>query len=80
MHFTNLLKTLGMYGSSFCTSQVSSTSMSSEMNITSLGEFAKGQYLISPSRRKRPREGSLAKKSMEHLMRCSWKKWQVCTL
>ena len=48
--------------------------------MTSLGELAKGQYLMSPSKRKSPREGSFAKNNMEHLMRCSWNKWQVCTL
>ena len=62
------------------TSQVSRTSISSEMNITSLGEFANGQYFRRPSKRKRPREGSFAKKSMEHLIKCSWNKWDVCTL
>ena len=70
MHLTSLLKTFGMYGSSFGTSQVSKTSMSSEMNITYLGELAKGQYLMRPSSKNNPKEGSLAKKSIEHLIKC----------
>ena len=32
------------------------------MNITYLGELANGQYLISPSRRKSPRDGSFGQK------------------
>ena len=50
------------------------------MNMTSLGELAKGQYLMSPSRRKRARDGSLARKSIEQRIKCSWNRWHVCTL
>lgn len=42
------------------------------MNITYLGELAKGQYFIRPSSKKRPRDGSLAKNNIEHLIKCSW--------
>lgn len=70
MHLTNLLKTLGMKGSNLPTSQVSRTSISSEINMTYLGELAKGQYFKRPSSKKRPNEGSLARKSIEHLIKC----------
>jgi len=50
------------------------------MNITYLGELAKGQYFIRPSSKKRPRDGSLAKNNIEHLIKCSWNRWHVCTL
>ena len=40
------------------------------MNITYLGELANGQYLIKPSNKNRPRDGSLAKNNIEHLIKC----------
>lgn len=74
------MNTLGINGSSLPTSQVYSTSINSEMNITSLGEFAKGQYFRRPSNKNNPSEGSFAKNNIEHLIKCSWNKWQVWTL
>lgn len=50
------------------------------MNMTSLGELAKGQYLIKPSSRNKPSDGSFARNSIEHRMRCQWNKWLVWTL
>ncbi len=47
------------------------------MNITYFGELAKGQYFIRPSSKNNPREGSFAKNNIEHLIKCSWNKWQV---
>ena len=67
MHLMSLLKSLGMRGSSLVISQTSRTSRSSFKNMTSLAELAKGQYLNSPSTSSVAREGSLERKSMEHL-------------
>ena len=50
------------------------------MNMTYFGEFANGQYLTRPSSKNNPSDGSLARKSIEHLIKCSWNKWQVWTL
>ena len=44
--------------------------MSSEINITYFGEFAKGQYFSKPSSKNNPKEGYFAKKSIEHLIKC----------
>ena len=50
MHFISLLNNLvTIPDSNFPTSQTSKTSKSSVKNITSFGEFAKGQYLNNPS-------------------------------
>jgi hypothetical protein len=49
MHLINLLKSLGIKGSSLVISQTSRTSTSSVRNMTSLTELPKVQYLKSPS-------------------------------
>ena len=80
MHLTNLLNTLGIKGYSFPTSHVSKTSISYEIYITYFVEFAKGQYFNNPSSKNNPRDGSFARNSIEHLIKCSWNRWQVWTL
>jgi len=37
-------------------------------------EFAKGQYFNNPSSKNNPSDGSLAKNSIEHLIKFSWNK------
>lgn len=67
MHLISFLNNLGIYGSSFYISQTSKTSDNSDKNIVSLVLFPKGQYLNNPFTRKIANEGSLLKKSIEHL-------------
>lgn len=70
MHLINLLKSLLINGSNLVISLTSRTSISSVMNMISLGELAKGQYLSNPSIRLKLKVGSLLRKSIEH--RSSW--------
>lgn len=56
------------------------TSRSSLRNMTSLAEFANGQYLIRPSTSRVANEGSFDRNSIEHLRSYSWQNWHVQTL
>jgi len=72
MHLTILLKSLGITLSNRLQSQTSITSSNSYKKTVSFVEFANGQYRRIPSSKGNAKVGSFDKKSIEHLISCSW--------